>query len=127
VGEEIVTEGREGSTFFVLLSGRVSVKAKEREVATLGAGQSFGEMSLLTGEPRSATVSALEDTVLLELGRDVFATHFAAHPERAAQLAEVLEQRKAALSAASTAGAVVEGSRSSRVIDRLREIFRLRA
>ncbi len=127
VGEEIVTEGREGSTFFVVLSGRVTVRAREREVATLARGQSFGEMSLLTGEPRSATVIALEDTVLLELGRDVFATHFAAHPERAAQLAELLEQRKAALSAATAMGSSVESTRSSRVLERLREIFRLRA
>lgn len=81
-GEEIVTEGGKGDTFFVVVSGRVSIRRGQpaREFAALGRGQSFGEMSLLTGEPRIATVTALEDSTLLELGREVFATHFAAHP-----------------------------------------------
>lgn len=126
-GEEIVTEGREGSTFFVVMAGRVSVRSKGREVATLARGQSFGEMSLLTGEPRAASVIAHEDTVLLELGRDVFATHFAAHPERAAQLAELLEKRRAELSAAAIAGTAEAVGPRPRVLDRLREIFRLRS
>jgi small-conductance mechanosensitive channel/CRP-like cAMP-binding protein len=128
-GEEIVTEGREGSTFFVVVSGRVGIRGGQppREVAVLGRGQSFGEMSLLTGEPRAATVTALEDATLLELGREVFATHFAAHPERAQQIAEVVSRRKAELSAALPADTNAPVTESARVLARLREIFRLRA
>ena len=128
-GEEVVTEGREGSTYFVVVSGRVSVRASSgKEVATLGRGQGFGEMSLLTGEPRSATVVALEDTTLLELNRDVFARHFAEHPERAQQMAELLDRRKAELVLANQSGGQPSaGPREGRVLERLKEIFRLRS
>lgn len=129
VGEEIVTEGREGSTFFVVVAGRVSVRAASgKEVATLGRGQSFGEMSLLTGAPRAATVVALEDTALLELDRESFGRHFAQHPERAAQLAEVLERRREELAQAAQGEAELSGApREPRILGRLKEIFRLRS
>jgi small-conductance mechanosensitive channel/CRP-like cAMP-binding protein len=126
-GEEIVTEGRAGSTFYVVMAGALSVRVGQpgREVATLGPGEAFGEMSLLTGEPRSATVVAVEDVWLLELDRDAFARHFSKHPERAAQLAELLERRRSALVTAASDGPDRAETRP-RVIDRLREIFRLR-
>lgn len=129
VGEAIVTEGREGSTFFVVVAGRVSVRlAIGKEIAVLGRGQGFGEMSLLTGEPRAASVVALEDSTLLELDRQVFAQHFAEHPDRAAQLAELLEQRRGELDLATRAGGLGSApAREARMLDRLREIFRLRA
>ncbi len=128
VGEEIVTEGREGSTYFVVVAGRVSVRvASGKEVATLGRGQGFGEMSLLTGDPRSATVVGLEDTTLLELDRDAFRTHFAQHPERAAQLAELLERRREQLAQAERGAEVSALPREAKMLARLKDIFRLRS
>lgn len=131
-GEEIVTEGREGTTFYVVVSGRLSVRVSQpdrgggaREVATLNRGEAFGEMSLLTGEVRSATVVAIDDVWLLELDRNAFATHFAARPERLGQLADLLEKRRAQLTHFSNEPVSANASKP-RVLDRLREIFRLR-
>src|SRR6476646_7396428 len=61
--EAIVRQGAEGQSMFVVCSGRVSVvlEPDRRQVATIGAGGYFGEMSLLTGEPRTATVLAVGD------------------------------------------------------------------
>jgi len=129
-GEEIVTEGREGSTYFIVVSGLLSVRvgAERKEIATLSRGEAFGEMSLLTGEPRSATVVALEDSVVFELGREVFAKHFAQNPTRARELAEVLATRRAALAAATAEGAApAEARDAASVFARLKEIFRLRS
>jgi small-conductance mechanosensitive channel/CRP-like cAMP-binding protein len=73
-GEAIVHEGDEGSSMFVLSRGEASVTlvGAEGEVARLRKGAFFGEMSLLTGEPRSATVTAASDCELLEIGADAF-------------------------------------------------------
>jgi small-conductance mechanosensitive channel/CRP-like cAMP-binding protein len=73
-GETIVHEAAQGSSMFVILSGQAVVTLAQgtTEVARLGAGGFFGEMSLLTGEPRSATVTAATDCVLLEIGAAAF-------------------------------------------------------
>ena len=73
-GEVIVREGDVGSSMFVMASGEAIVTLVETdgEVARLQRGGFFGEMSLLTGEPRSATVTAATDCELLEIGADAF-------------------------------------------------------
>jgi len=65
-GDVIIRQGDVGEEFFVIARGSVSVTAQksggpESQIATLGLGDVFGEMALLTDEPRNATVSALED------------------------------------------------------------------
>ncbi|MDP2269865.1 MAG: mechanosensitive ion channel family protein [Archangium sp.] len=129
VGEEIITEGRSGSSFYVVVSGKLSVRVgtPPKEIAVFERGAAFGEMSLLTGEPRTATVVAMEDCTLLELGREVFARHLEAHPERLAQLASMIEERKAGLAAAFMANNAGKAPVPGKALDRLREIFRLRA
>jgi small-conductance mechanosensitive channel/CRP-like cAMP-binding protein len=73
-GEPIVRQGEPGESMYVLCSGTVSVVVEpdKREVATIRSGGYFGEMSLLTGEPRSATVLARGEAVVLELNAEVF-------------------------------------------------------
>lgn len=63
-GTEIVTQGEEGDAFFVLLGGEASVRRNNRLVARLVAGDYFGEMSLLSPGPRSASVRADTDVIL---------------------------------------------------------------
>lgn len=128
-GEEVITEGREGTTFYVVVSGRLSVRVgtPPKEIATFERGAAFGEMSLLTGEPRSATVVALGDCVLLEMGRDVFARHLQQHPERLAQLAALIEERKAGLAAATSTTATGPAPAPGKALQRLREIFGFKA
>ena len=71
-GEIIIREGDPGRSIYVILSGRVRVftrdfEGNEEELAILEEGQFFGEMSLLTGKSRSAYVSALDSSMLMEL------------------------------------------------------------
>jgi small-conductance mechanosensitive channel/CRP-like cAMP-binding protein len=125
LGEAICVEGREGETFYVVVSGRVSVRVGQppREVATLSRGQYFGEMSLLTGEPRAATVVAIDDTSVLEFDRAEFQKFFTKKPELAEQLADFLARRKAELSS-GTAAVDAHKSDAAGLLTRLRRIFR---
>jgi small-conductance mechanosensitive channel/CRP-like cAMP-binding protein len=75
-GEVIIREGAPGESLYLIRSGEVVVKiganGLEREVATLHAGQFFGEMSLMTGEPRHATVIAKGDAECYVIDRALF-------------------------------------------------------
>ncbi|MCA9533493.1 MAG: Stp1/IreP family PP2C-type Ser/Thr phosphatase [Myxococcales bacterium] len=71
-GETVVTEGDEGEEMFLVLSGRVRIHTGETLIAHLGPGQHLGEMSLIDKAPRSASVTAEEDSRLLIIGRRGF-------------------------------------------------------
>ncbi|MBK7860276.1 MAG: mechanosensitive ion channel [Archangiaceae bacterium] len=126
-GEALIREGEQGETFYVVVDGEVQVSRGGAEVARLQRGAYLGEMSLLTGDPRSATVIAATDVVVLELDREAFARHFASQPERAQQLSEVLAKRRSELDAVATTtdAAVPEQTRANEILRRLRSIFRL--
>jgi hypothetical protein len=71
-GELVIREDDPGRSIYIVLDGRVKVftkdqGGKELELATLGVGQFFGEMSLVSGKPRSSSVAALELSVVVEL------------------------------------------------------------
>jgi small-conductance mechanosensitive channel/CRP-like cAMP-binding protein len=87
-GEAIVRQGAEGQSMFVVCSGSVDVvlEPDRRRIATIEAGSYFGEMSLLTGDPRAATVLAVGDTTVLELDADVFRRLGAADPHAVEQV-----------------------------------------
>lgn len=76
-GEVIFRQGDPGHEMFVVSSGRVRLTigsaGHEKEVALIGPGEFFGELSLMSDEPRSATAEIMEDSTLLAIGRDVFA------------------------------------------------------
>lgn len=66
-GETVIREGERGEAFFLISDGAVEVIRGDREVASLGQGEFFGEVALISGEPRNATVVATEplDTYVL--------------------------------------------------------------
>lgn len=101
-GEKLIKEGEEGRTFFIIKEGTVSVNAlvedKMKKVKILGRGDFFGEMSLLTGEKRNATVLAEEETEVLILDRDDFALILKRKPAIADAISKILVQRKEELS-----------------------------
>jgi small-conductance mechanosensitive channel len=82
-GEAIVREGEPGQSLFVVCSGQVAVvlEPDRREVAVIQQGGYFGEMSLLTGEPRTATVVARGDAEVLEVDAELFHAIGAADPQ----------------------------------------------
>jgi small-conductance mechanosensitive channel/CRP-like cAMP-binding protein len=128
--ERVIEEGEEGHTFYLVVSGEVSVRTgKGQEVTRLKRGNYFGEMSLLTGEPRAATVVAVQDAVLLELGRPAFARMFTSHPGLARQLSALLAQRRTQLRAVAEAsgGGADPAPEAGRILGRLRQIFGLSA
>jgi small-conductance mechanosensitive channel/CRP-like cAMP-binding protein len=129
-GEQVIEQGAAGQTFYVVAEGSVAVLTGQPavEVARLSTGETFGEMSLLTGEPRAATVVAATDALLLELDRPTFARLFAGHDELAPKLARVLAERRSQLvSAAAHAPAPGAEPEAHRILVRLRQIFSLRA
>ncbi len=75
-GEIVFRQGDRGDEMFVVESGKIRLtigtEGHEKEVMQAGPGQFFGELSLLGDAPRSATAQAVEDSVLLAIGRDVF-------------------------------------------------------
>ena len=106
---------------FVVCAGRVAVvlEPDRRQVATIEAGGYFGEMSLLTGEPRTATVLALGDTTVLELDADVFRRLGAVDPHAVEQVALAAASRRVELdqarSAATTGGSEAPASLLTRM------------
>jgi CRP-like cAMP-binding protein len=71
-GEIVIQQGDKGRSIYLILDGRVKVFMKdyqgnELQLAVLGVGQFFGEMSLVSGKPRSSSVATLESSVLIEL------------------------------------------------------------
>lgn len=57
-GKQVVTEHADGREFVVVIDGQATVTASGRVITTLGAGEWFGEVALLTGQPRNASVVA---------------------------------------------------------------------
>jgi CRP/FNR family transcriptional regulator, cyclic AMP receptor protein len=72
-GVPVVVAGRSGDAFYVVIDGELSVGVPGRRRMRVGPGDYFGEMALLDGSPRSATVTAESEVLLLELGRTAFA------------------------------------------------------
>ena len=89
-GAVIVDEGEAGSSMFFILEGSCEVQVRSgedwRHVARLWPGDHFGEMSLLTGNPRSARVSMLSEGVLLELPKEALSELLTAAPDLLAKI-----------------------------------------
>jgi Cyclic nucleotide-binding domain/FHA domain len=96
-GEVILRENDFGETAYVIEQGQVEVsKAIEGQnvhLAYLGAGETFGEMSMIDEKPRSATVTAVTETVVSEIRRDDFFNTFQTDPNVALTLLKVLFER----------------------------------
>jgi small-conductance mechanosensitive channel/CRP-like cAMP-binding protein len=108
-GEAIVRQDAPGQSMFIVCSGRAAVvlEPDRREVATIDRGGYFGEMSLLTGDPRSATVVARGDTVVLELDAELFRRLGAADPRAIEEVGLAAITRRGQLNQARDAAANV--------------------
>ena len=130
-GESIVREGDEGDSLFIIRHGTVEVLAggtdgKQVHIRDLTPPAFFGEMALMTGEKRTATIRAKTDIELIELNRDAFGELFKNHPETAAQMGEVIafrmSERRELLAAAPHDG---ERNRANWLITKMRAVFNM--
>jgi len=100
-GEVMMRQGDIGHSMFLIAEGKVNVAVHspsgEQHVATLGSGEIVGEMSLLTGERRSATVTAARKVAAVEIPKSAIEGLVAETPGLIARFAEIMEQRHAEL------------------------------
>ncbi len=105
LGQRIVEQGAEGSSLFVIAEGLLEVRVffeednAEHKVAQVGPGDFFGEMSLLTGAPRSASVVTLTDSVVYQIEKIHLEPILKARPAIAESLVELLSRRQEATQA----------------------------
>lgn len=127
-GAAIVRQGDAGASMFVIVRGEVvvTIEPGRQEVAKIAAGGYFGEMSLLTGAPRNATVTACSDSEIIEIAADPFRRFVLANPAAVNQVGaavaarqEELEERRAA------AGPAVTIEAPENLIDRIRRFLSL--
>lgn len=126
-GEAIVTEGESGDSLFVVVDGSVviTVGADRREVAVTEAGGYFGEMSLLTGEQRTASVTARQDTTVLEIPAEAFATYVRGNPSVLEAIAAAATTRRRELNEIKQAPGVTQAPTSASLVDRMKKFFRI--
>jgi small-conductance mechanosensitive channel/CRP-like cAMP-binding protein len=97
-GERVIQEGDEGDSMFIMLRGTAAVSIAKNgtgvRVGVMREGDCFGEISLLTGEPRSATVRAESDCEVLEVSKPIMAEVLRESPQCLSGLSELLAKRK---------------------------------
>jgi branched-chain amino acid transport system substrate-binding protein len=100
-GEAIVRKGQEGNSMFVIVRGGVKVQIPENDyqktINRLRANDFFGEMSLLTGQPRTATVIAEEETEVIQIKKTALRPLFEANPDLMKAICDIIEERRALL------------------------------
>lgn len=123
-GTVIVEAGEPGSSLFFIVEGLAAVTCGETHLATLGAGDVFGEMSLLTGAPRAARVTAATDGSLLEITFDQLRPVLVARPCLVEALSAVAMRRQTMNALEPMPEADAEASEHG-LIDRIRSFFHL--
>lgn len=97
IGEELIKEGTSGSMAYFIVEGRCDVRRKrgsqQRRVAVLGAGEFFGELSIIDPAPRTATVTAAEDVTVIALSGYDFNAALKANKSMALHLVKALTKR----------------------------------
>lgn len=128
--EPLIEQGAEGNSMFLLVRGRVEVRVTRdgatKVVSQLGPGDCLGEISMLTGEKRTATVAASDEVEAVEITHHAFSVFIQHNPEVLNRLGELLSKRQQANTQVTPGGApvpVVE-SRDS-IVRKLRAFFEL--
>jgi small-conductance mechanosensitive channel/CRP-like cAMP-binding protein len=129
VGEQIVHQGDAGDTMYLIQQGVCDVVVEKKDayaqkVATLTSGDYFGEMSLLTGEQRTATVVAKGEALLIAISREAFQNIIAAHPDISEGLAKALAERQAELDQIKRDAPAVAATTKT-LLGRIKKVFHL--
>ena len=134
-GERIIEEGSAGDSFFIIDRGEVevvkSVGGAPRALARLMEGQFFGEMALLTGETRTATIVAATDADVFSLDKAGFQEILLTNPTIAEDISTILVERREALhhvvvdSAVALETPLAPAEAKLRILERIRSYFGL--
>jgi small-conductance mechanosensitive channel len=128
-GEPIVRRGQEGNSMFVIVRGAVKVQIPENDyqktINNLRANDFFGEMSLLTGQPRTATVIAEEETEVIQIKKTALRPLFEANPHLMKAICDIIEERRALLVQKAEEEEDLDESASG-VLSSLRKFFGIR-
>ena len=128
-GEFIVRQGDQGDSLYIIRTGSCGVYVRrngkqENRIATIDSSEFFGEMSLLTGEPITATVRAMIDTSIIIIDKENFYNILNDNPAISVQLGEILAKRQKEL--AEEAGRIVADTpSSSNMIAKIKTFFRI--
>ena len=128
-GEFVVRQGDQGDSLYIIRTGTCGVYVKrdgseENRIATIERGEFFGEMSLLTGEPITATVRAIVDTSVIIIDKENFSNILNNNPAISIQLGEILAKRQKEL--AEEAGRTnADTPSSSSMIAKIKWFFRI--
>jgi small-conductance mechanosensitive channel len=129
-GEILMRDGDHGESLFIIRRGTVEVlvpgaDGTERRVNTQQSPAFIGEISLMTGAPRNATIRALDDVEVLEMNRDGFTRLFKERPDAARAMSEIIAARISENQAVRAMGAPGDGKsgRSVWLLNKMREIF----
>ena len=129
-GEAIVRMGQEGRSMFIIMRGSVEVQVPQggttKVLNTLRENDFFGEMSLLTGEPRTATVVAIEETEVLQIRKVAIKPIFEANPELVRSISEMVEERREVLRSFAKDESEEEEFREKGVLRSIRRFFGLK-
>jgi CRP-like cAMP-binding protein len=134
-GEIPVRQGEPGDSFYIIKSGKVSVVVEKSAgdsavVAVLGAGNFFGEMSLLTGAVRTASIQVQDDAEFIVVDKESFRSTLAGNPSIAESMSRILSERQAGLDAERERldAAALERHKkdvSGKLLSKMREFFGL--
>jgi small-conductance mechanosensitive channel/CRP-like cAMP-binding protein len=133
-GQKVITQGEPGDSMFIVIEGLLHVlidfqgAGQQTRVGHVRAGEFFGEMSMLTGEPRTATVAAATDTLIYQITKADMDTIFLQRPELAEHMSHVVAKRKLANDAAYLRATAVEKEQQQatlarQILHRIRTFF----
>jgi small-conductance mechanosensitive channel/CRP-like cAMP-binding protein len=128
-GEVILRQGDPGDSLYVVCGGQVAVQigvlGVSKEVATLGDGQFFGEMSLMTGESRTATVVAKTDVECYIVDKDAFQEIVQEKPELAGTISDILSRRQVVLGVQRSLTPVPSAAQTNQLRSKIATFFGL--
>lgn len=129
-GEMLVRIGEPGESMFIVRSGRAEVLGQTadgqvRHLAEIGAGVITGEMALMTGEPRNASVRAITDLEVIEMDREGFTRLFKEHPDAAASIGDIIAARNRDRLEKLSSGDTMDGKGGPHrwLLAKMRELF----
>ena len=129
-GEMLVRAGEQGDSMFIVRSGKAEVfghtaDGQIRHVANYARGDVTGEMALMTGQPRTASVRALTDLEVIEMDREGFVRLFKEHPDAAAGIGDIITARNRDLLEKLASGDTLDGRGGPHrwLLNKMRELF----